>query len=498
MNRQTDLRHRKRSSLTRSQPAKSNPVRSRKKRRLIALFKILLMSSSLLLSLLIIQLLRVTVSHLAQDKADSMSLAGNFLSDQGVLKSSRASGKSKNSADAESGSRNGGTEHANSGSADSSITDTSNTDSSRNHTAGTDSSGNHTAGTDSSPENSANADTSSASRTDSGGRKTSSKNQNADAASRLTEDTTLVFAGDVYLSDYVLAAYGQSGINGVLSESMLKELTQADIAIVNNEFPYSTRGTQAPDKQFTFRVDPSYVNVLSDAGVDLVTLANNHVLDYGTDALTDTFQTLDDAKIDYAGAGNSLKRASKLITKKANGYTFGFLAASRVFPVISWNVENAQPGVFSAYDPSKLISAVKDAAGRCDYLCVYVHWGIERNTTPEEYQVSMAHALIDAGADAVIGAHPHVLQGVEYYKGKPIFYSLGNFIFYQTIEQTAIAKLTFSPDQTARWQLLPAGAANSRTYLVTDDAQQQTFYEYMSGLSINAGFADDGTISPKS
>lgn len=307
---------------------------------------------------------------------------------------------------------------------------------------------------------------------------------------------TLVFAGDAYFSDYVLANYNQSGISAVLSEPLRNELSGADITMLNNEFPYSTRGTKAPDKQFTFRIDPSYVSILKESGTDIVTLANNHVLDYGTDALTDTFQTLDDAGIAYAGAGNSLERASRLITKKAGGRTFGFLAASRVFPVVSWNVENAQPGVFSAYDPSRLTAAVSDARKKCDFLCVYVHWGIERSTQPEAYQVSMAHALIDAGADAVIGAHPHVLQGVEYYKEKPVFYSLGNFIFYQNIERTAIAKLTLKPDNTASWQLLPAKASGACTSLVSDAASCQEFYNYMEGLCVNAHFTKHGRIVP--
>ncbi|MDE7313043.1 MAG: CapA family protein [Eubacterium sp.] len=309
-------------------------------------------------------------------------------------------------------------------------------------------------------------------------------------------DTTLVFAGDVYFSDYVLAAYQQSGIQGVLGTSLRKELKRADLAIVNNEFPYSTRGTPAPDKQFTFRVDPAYVSLLTESGVDVVTLANNHVLDYGTEALADTFQTLKNAGIAYVGAGNSLKRAEKLITKKANGHTFGFLAASRVFPDVSWNVENQAPGVLSAYDPSRLLAAVKAARSKCDFLCVYVHWGIERNTTPEPYQTDMAHALIDAGADAVIGAHPHVLQGVEMYQGKPIFYSLGNFIFYQTIAQTAVAKLTVSSDHTVSWQLIPAQAANACTTLITEPAARQQFYDAMAQLSANVRFSKKGVLKP--
>lgn len=317
-------------------------------------------------------------------------------------------------------------------------------------------------------------------------------NQKDSVKEKSNKNTTLLFAGDVYFSDYVLARYNESGIQGVLSKELLKELKQADFTMVNNEFPYSNRGTQAPDKQFTFRVDPSYVSILLKSGVDIVTLANNHVLDFGADALSDTLKTLDDAGIAYTGAGHSFDRASKLISKKVNGHTFGFLAASRVFPDVSWNVENAQPGVLSAYDPSRLLSAVQDARSKCDFLCVYVHWGIERNTTPEQYQISMAHALIDAGADAVIGAHPHVLQGVEYYNGKPIFYSLGNFIFYQTIEQTAVVKLTVRNDLSVHWQLLPAKASNARTFLVTDTDECQNFYQYMSELSTNVSFTKDG------
>ena len=427
--------------------------RNAQKRKSIALFKFLLMSSSLLFSLLIINLLNLTVDKLQQHKDRTTIIKDSDSSGRNTSKHFQASlnsGKTKSTADSSASPK---------------------------------------------PDPLSSSQTPTESSKDSAGR--TKKKQKTNPQTAPVKDTTLVFAGDVYLSDYVIASYHQSGIDGVLSEDLKKELTQADITIVNNEFPYSTRGTKAPDKQFTFRVDPSYVSVLQEAGVDVVTLANNHVLDYGTDALADTFQTLDDAGIAYAGAGDSLKRASKLITKKVNGHTFGFLAASRVFPVISWNVEVAQPGVFSAYDPSNLIAAVKESADRCDYLCVYVHWGIERSTSPEEYQTSMAHALIDAGADAVIGAHPHVLQGVEYYSGKPIFYSLGNFIFYQNIEQTAIAKLTYTADHTVRWQLLPAGASGSRTYLTTDAAAFQNFYQYLSGMSANVSFSEDGTISPK-
>lgn len=308
------------------------------------------------------------------------------------------------------------------------------------------------------------------------------------------EPVTLLFTGDVLLSDYVLNNYKNSGIEGILSPELLSELRDADITVINNEFPFSTRGTQAPDKQFTFRVDPSYVCVLTDMGVDIAGLANNHVLDYGSDALLDTFDTLDNAEIDYIGAGNDLSRASALITKQAGGKTFGFLAASRVIPVVSWDVQNASPGVFTTYDPTRLVEAIKAARDRCDYLTVFVHWGIERDEYPQEYQVSMAQQYIDAGADLVVGSHPHVLQGITYYKNKPVFYSLGNFIFNQEIPKTAAVKVTVDGEKEPVVQLVAASAAGART-AACEDSQKTAIFDYLESISTGISINEAGILS---
>ena len=132
-------------------------------------------------------------------------------------------------------------------------------------------------------------------------------------------ETTVVFTGDVELSTYAQRNYDAKGIDGLVTEPLRSELTGADLLEINNEFCFSTRGVQAPDKQYTFRVNPSYVSVLTDLGVDVACLANNHVLDFGHDALLDTFTTLTDAGIEYTGAGNSLSDASKLVVKEVNG-----------------------------------------------------------------------------------------------------------------------------------------------------------------------------------
>ena len=238
--------------------------------------------------------------------------------------------------------------------------------------------------------------------------------------------TTVILTGDVELSTYVQNNYSSGGMDNVVSPDLVKKLKSADVLEINNEFAFSTRGTPAPDKQFTFRVDPSYANILKQMGVDVAGLANNHVLDYGQDALLDTFDTLSDAGIAYTGAGRSINEASGLIIQEVNDKKIGFLAASRVIPVASWDVRNSQPGVFTCYDTTALIEAIKAAKSQVDYLCVCVHWGKEHTTRLTDYQAPNGHAYIDAGADIVIGAHPHVLQGIEFYNGKPIFYSLGD------------------------------------------------------------------------
>ncbi|MGN0352540.1 MAG: CapA family protein [Roseburia sp.] len=308
------------------------------------------------------------------------------------------------------------------------------------------------------------------------------------------QETTLFFAGDACFAYTFEDRYLANGITGVISEELLHEMQEADITMVNQEFAFSTGGTPAPDKQYTFRVNPKYVSAFEEMGVDLVTLANNHSLDYGTEALEDTFHTLDQAGIVYVGAGDSLERASKLQVFEVNGKKFGYLAASRVIPVGSWNVENNQPGLFCTYDETLLLAAIEQAKTQCDFLTVYVHWGVERSTTPEAYQTSMAEEYIEAGADLVIGAHTHCLQGIQFFDGKPVFYSLGNYIFNATIEKTAAVKVVVNPDGTVSYQLLAATASNGKTVLM-EGVEKTNLYQYMEGLSYGVKIDEDGYVT---
>lgn len=305
----------------------------------------------------------------------------------------------------------------------------------------------------------------------------------------------LLFAGDVYLSDHVLEAYDAAGgIDGVLSQGYQAEIQAADYFVTNEEFPFSTRGTPAPDKQFTFRVHPEKVKLMQEMGIDLVTLANNHALDYGRDAMLDTIDTLDRAGIRHVGAGKNLAEARKPAIVELNGRTFAFIGATRVYPEADWAAGTDSAGMFSAYDGgAQLAEEVKAAKQQADYVIAYVHWGIEREEMPNEVQKSIAHRLVDAGADLVVGAHPHVLQGIEYYQGVPIAYSLGNFVFGSSIPSTALLQADVD-DAGIRLRLIPGTSAAGYTRKLDDAEKIAAFYEKMRGLSSGVKIDEEGYL----
>lgn len=306
----------------------------------------------------------------------------------------------------------------------------------------------------------------------------------------------LAFAGDVLLSDHVLKAYQSGGgISGVVGESLLKAADEADLFMVNQEFPFSSRGNPAPDKQFTFRLAPERVDLLKEMGIDLVTLANNHALDFGTEALLDTCATLDGAEIPYVGAGENMDQAKALYEKQMGEWTVGFLGATRVIPVAEWAATSSRPGMLSTYDPAVLLEEIRKGKELCDYLVVYVHWGVEREEFPKDYQRQLGRQLLDAGADLVIGSHPHVLQGIEYYNGKPIIYSLGNFVFGSSIPRTLLLKAEWDGEETCL-SVIPATSSAGYTRELTDAGEREALYRYLEEISFDIKINETGDILP--
>ena len=308
--------------------------------------------------------------------------------------------------------------------------------------------------------------------------------------------TTILFTGDVLFANAFKAGYDADGIKGVVAPELLEELRAADILMVNNEFPFSDRGTPMADKQFTFRCSPGYVKALNEMGVDIVSLANNHTLDYGRAALSDTFSALDGAGILYGGAGDSVQRAKEVQIMEVNGKKYGFIAVSRVVPSADWKIESAAPGMFTCYDATALIEVIKEAKQTCDFVTVFPHWGTEYSEQPNAVQRELAKQCMDAGADLVVGAHTHCLEGIEYIDGKPVFYSLGNFIFGQNIDRSAAVKVTVTEDGTVSYALIPVYASDGQTKQMDANAAPGLF-SYMESISDNASVDEAGNISEK-
>ena len=330
----------------------------------------------------------------------------------------------------------------------------------------------------------------------------------------------LLFSGDIYLSDHVLNAYDRAGdISGVLDDGYRSLIGEADYFAANQEFPFSSRGQQAPDKQYTFRLPESRVSLMNEIGVDLVTLANNHALDFGTDALLDTVSALDQAGILHVGAGADSEAARQPAIVDVNGVRVGFIGASRVIPVASWTAGASSPGMLTAYDPALLVQTIQETRPLCDYLVVLIHWGVERAEMPVDHQTSLGRQCIDAGADLVVGSHPHVLQGIEYYRGKPIVYSLGNFIFGSSIPRTALLEVSLTPQEAssdasqnspqdasrdanvsldASLTLHPGTSSGGFTRMVTEPAKKEEFFQYIEGISFDISIDESGAVTPPS
>ena len=201
------------------------------------------------------------------------------------------------------------------------------------------------------------------------------------------DSMTILFSGDVLLSDHVLNAYSRAGgISGVLDSGYLSAIQSADYFAVNEEFPFSSRGTQAADKQYTFRLAPEKVSMFKEMGIDAVTLANNHALDYGTDALLDTCEVLDSAGILHTGAGKNLDEAKQPVVFEKNGQRVALIGATRVIPQADWAATNGHPGMLSSYEVSvePLLAQIAECHAAGDKVVVLIHWGIEREEKPQE------------------------------------------------------------------------------------------------------------------
>ncbi|SFO64212.1 poly-gamma-glutamate synthesis protein (capsule biosynthesis protein) [Pseudobutyrivibrio sp. JW11] len=316
-------------------------------------------------------------------------------------------------------------------------------------------------------------------------------------------DFTLCFAGDINFDEnWATTQYLNTCENGIadcISPELISTMQQADIMWINNEFTYSDRGQPLPGKAYTFRADPARVENLKLLGVDIVGLANNHVYDYGKDALLDTMDTLDAAGIPYVGAGHNLAEASEPVYMEVQGKKIAFVAASRAEKnKMTPQATDTEPGILRCYDTALFDEEIKEADANADIVVALPHWGTEYSTVLEPVQTSTAHEYIDAGADVIIGAHTHCLQGFEFYNDVPIVYSLGNYWFNEkTLDTMLITLHCYGDNDEENMDVIitPALQANCTTQYVADGAKQRQLYDRLESISVNAQISDDGIIT---
>ena len=258
-------------------------------------------------------------------------------------------------------------------------------------------------------------------------------------------EINLLFSGDVLISRKTKIAYKNKGIKGIINQNYLNIINNNDAFIGNLECVISDKGEQE-DKQWTFRASPSYVSILKDLNFDLMSIANNHTLDYGKTAFLDMLDILDDNQLGYVGGGKNYNEAINPFVIEANNKKIAIISTSIVLPSTSWVATKNNCGINDGYIDSVTRKQIINAKNNYDKVIVFVHWGKEKEYIANKSQNKYAHLYVDAGADLVVGSHSHTIQNLEYYKGVPIIYSLGNFIYGSTSTETSLLNVSFSID----------------------------------------------------
>lgn len=317
----------------------------------------------------------------------------------------------------------------------------------------------------------------------------------------------VIFGGDVTLGYHYQEHFDDQVSKGKSREEMLQyafkglsgRLRSADLAVVNLECPFTERGEKI-SKNFNFRARPELASALLAGGVGAVSIANNHMMDYGPAGLMDTLETLDRAKLAHFGAGRTLQEARRPAILERRGIRLAllgyfFLGDHNIEPV-EVNATEVTPGVAGHHADLRVMKRmlredVAAARSHADLVIPFFHWGREGNHLPEAYQVELAHLAIDSGAAAVIGSHPHVLQGMELYRGAPIVYSLGNLVFGGNwdpkVKESALVALRFSATGYISAEILPVQIDRFPTFPIQPfllaEAQSAQVLEHLAQYS---------------
>ncbi|HEX9112803.1 MAG TPA: CapA family protein [Nitrospirota bacterium] len=276
------------------------------------------------------------------------------------------------------------------------------------------------------------------------------------------DELTVAAVGDIMLGGRAEPFLLESGPGYPFTEVM-PFLGRADIVAGNLESAISTRGKAVENKKFTLRAGQIAARALRSAGIRVVTMANNHSMDFGPLALRDTLSSLEENGVLYTGAGMDLDDARTPALVKIKGRTIAFLAYSLTFP-LDFFASPGRPGTAPGF--ADFVKAdIEKVRPRADLVIVSFHWSSELLTAAKDYQIELGRKAVDWGADLVLGHHPHVLQELELYKGRLIAYSLGNFVFGSESNRTNTSMIllaTFQGKTLVRAEAVPLDVNNYR------------------------------------
>lgn len=317
------------------------------------------------------------------------------------------------------------------------------------------------------------------------------------AAPADSSSVTILAVGDVMMGASMEPSIREKGPDHPFAGTA-PAIRRADIAICNLEAPFGTKGKPFK-KRFTFLVPPSCAGALARAGFDAVAMANNHMMDYGAVPLDETIRILDSLGIAHSGAGRNLGEARRPAIVERNGIRVAFLSYSKVYPAEFW-ATSKRAGVAPG-EKGYLAEDIAATKKRADLVVVSVHWGAELMDNPKQYQRDLAHLAIDSGADLVLGHHPHVLQGMEVYKGRLIAYSLGNFAFgsqSRKCTESVMLEVRLARKETKEARIIPVCVDNLKTGFqpaVASGAEGRRILENLRRISKPLGFDLEPTDS---
>jgi len=309
----------------------------------------------------------------------------------------------------------------------------------------------------------------------------------------------LAFVGDVLLGEYVGTLMERNGFDYPYVH-VGDQLRSADIAAANLETAVTALAGEKPGlKTYEFRSDPDALPAFREAGFDLVNLANNHTLDFGADGLRDTMKHLEASELLHVGAGETADEAYAPVYIEKNGLRVAIFGFTRVIPDTSWKVGAKKLGLADTYNYTRPVQEIEKAAAEADVVIVLTHWGDEGTQEPHpQEQVELGRRFIDAGADLVVGSHPHVLQGFEKYGGGWIAYSLGNFIFTKSKNpltyEAAVLEAECGEDGDCSLKLTPYYADTPQPQPMAPERTRELMAR-LDELSVGASVDAEGNIS---